>query len=80
MLSPEKDNIIEGEGFVFIVPEGSMTQAQTVDEASKKLDYVTDKLGKANDVIVELSQNLWVNVKDATTEEFLVFNYWFGFG
>lgn len=44
---------------------------KTVDEASKKLDYVTDKLGKAKDGIVELSQNLWVNVKDATTEEFL---------
>ena len=179
MLSPEKDNIIEGEGFVFIAPEGSMTQAQeiiiykyqapslddspywtvaeeyeitgpdgghvffegpvyfgvdttdaeeavhssfqifdelsglwvsaetwysedearvylatthfsgfrrfvsdmrtgfgrlaqkTVDEAGKKFDYVTDKLGKAKDGVVELSQNLWVNVKDATTEEFM---------
>ena len=179
MLSPEKDNLIEGEGFVFIAPQGSMGQAQeiiiyqyqapslddspywtvaeeyeitgpdgghvfferpvyfgvdtadaeeaahsafqifdelsgvwasaetwyseeeariylatthfsdfrrfvsdmrtgfgrlaqkTADEASKKFDYVTDKLGKAKDGIVELSQNLWVNVKDATTEEFL---------
>ncbi len=178
-LSPDKENIIEGEGFVFIAPQGSMTQAQeitickyqvpslddspywtvaeeyeitgpdgghvfferpvyfgvdaadaeetahssfqifdefsglwisaetwyseeearvylatthfsgfrrfvsdmrtgfgrlaqnTVAEASKKLDYVTDKLGKAKGEIVELTQNLYVNIKDATTEEFL---------
>lgn len=179
MLSPDKENIIEGEGFVFIAPEGSISQAQeitiykyqvpslddspywtvaeeyeitgadgghvffeqpvyfgvdaadseeaahsafqifdelsglwvstetwyseeearvylatthfsgfrrfvsdmrtgfgrlaqtTVDEASKKLDYVSDKLGKAKDGVVKLSQNLWVNVKDATTEKFI---------
>lgn len=43
----------------------------TVDEASKKIDYATEKLGNAKDEVVELSQNLWVNVKDATTEKFL---------
>lgn len=43
----------------------------TVDEASKKIDYATEKLGNARDEVVELSQNLWVNVKDATTEKFL---------
>ncbi len=43
----------------------------TVDEASKRIDYATEKLGEATDEVVELSQDLWVNVKDATTEEFL---------
>ncbi len=44
---------------------------KTVDEANKKIEYVSDKLGMAEDKVVELSQDLWVNVKDATTEEFV---------
>lgn len=44
---------------------------KTVDEANKKIDYVTDKLGQAGSKFVELSQDLWVNIKDATSGEFI---------
>lgn len=49
---------------------GRLSQ-KTIDEAAKKIDFVADKLGEGKNKIVELTQNLYVNIKDATTEEFV---------